>query len=203
MSRRSARGHVLSSLAIAILLAGCSASAIPTPVPTPTPTVMPTPRPTPAPTPTPTLTPTLAPTPEPTPLPTPIPVANVAISLPESIPCADQGAGVCRWDFTATFTETGGVEVTIEYLDISFTDTNGDSWAVGDGRYRLYLDLPANGSVTYSSWVSSTAGTEGDLRGGTVFVHYDGYTGTGMPGTVDNRDPTLLPGGSASATLAP
>jgi len=102
-----------------------------------------------------------------------------------------------------TFTVTGGVEVTIDRLDISFIDTNGDLWNVGGGIYGVDLDLPATGSVTYSSWVSSTAGGKPDFRGGTVYVDYYGCTGRGMCGSADNPHATALPGGSTSATLAP
>ena len=108
------------------------------------------------------------------------------------------GNGVCQWNFTVTFTESAGADVTITKLDIWYTDTKGSVWTSSGGEtYDVGLDLPGNGSVTYDSWVSTTAGERPDLRGGKVSVRYYGYAGTNVeaPGGA-------LPGGSVSATLS-
>jgi acetyl esterase/lipase len=82
MTRRSARCRVLSSLAVAVLLTGCSAGASPTPAPTPALTPQPTP----------VAAPTAAPTPGRTPPPavlsSPMPVTVAHVLYTPPVPCA-------------------------------------------------------------------------------------------------------------------
>ena len=161
-----------------------------TPLPTGTFTATPTPTWMPTQTPKPTSTPTLTSTRRPSPTRTftstrtPIPSgpAQVAASLPDTIPCTPWENDGCIWNYKVTFTETNGVPATVERIGRRYIDTHGKIWAAESGEwFDKTIVIPGHGSNTYSSWVRTRFEDEGDLRGGIVKVSFTGRDANGNP----------------------
>jgi len=199
---------VICLIIISFIFTGCSPGKLfgptftPTSTATSTSTSMPTatstntPTLTPTPTNTPTSTSTFTPSPTATrtssPTPTPKGPARVVASIPDPVPCTSWGTEGCQWNFTVTFTEENGISATIVRIGRRFIDTKGKVWTVGmDEWHDETIIIPAKGSNSYNSWVRTRAGSDPDLRGGTVVVSYSGIDAKGN----DFR-------GSVSSTLA-
>jgi hypothetical protein len=116
----------------------------------------------------------------PTPTPPPTGPANVVASMPDSIPCQPWGENGCRWEYTATFTETEGVSATIEWLKRVHTDRNGTGWSSDWDGFAKTIHIPGGGSSSYSSWVRTKADDEPDLRGGTLVISFSGHDANGF-----------------------
>jgi hypothetical protein len=106
---------------------------------------------------------------------TPSGPAKVVASMPASVSRVNNGMNSSRWDYVVTFTETRGVGATITRIGERYLDKSGGVWISEGGEWSdQTIVVDGNGTQTYESWVSSTDGNKGDLRGGTVQVSYAG-----------------------------
>lgn len=119
--------------------------------------------------------------------------AKVVASLSSPVPCEDEGNNTSQWDYTVTFSEENGVGATVLRIGERYIDKKGNVWIGENGEWSDdTISIDGNGSADYSSFVFSTNGGKGDLRGGTLQVS---YTGTDANGNKFQ--------GKVTATLAP
>ena len=79
-----------------------------------------------------------------------------------------------------TFTEENGVSATILRIGRRYIDTRGHIWTADSGEWHEEtIAIPPQGSNSYNSWVRTRAGSDPDLRGGTVVVSYSGIDAKG------------------------
>ncbi len=108
------------------------------------------------------------------------PAKVVGSIVPRSIAPTAWGENGCRWDYTVTFTETNGVEATIERLGRIYLDIQGVQWTVGAAEwFDKIIIIPPGGSSKYSSWVRTTNDSTPDLRSATVTVSFTGHDANG------------------------
>jgi hypothetical protein len=79
-----------------------------------------------------------------------------------------------------TFTEKSGTSATVTSIGIRYIDVNGGVWIRSGGEWSTEdITIWGGSTNTYDSWVRSTAGSEGDLHGGTVKVSWEGEDAEG------------------------
>jgi hypothetical protein len=158
-----AAGHRSVPRQVSLLCPGIEPTATPVPA---TPTITPTPE--------------EPPTPEPTWTPAPVEPAKITGTLPETIPCQPWNSGECLWEWTITFTNDGSVDGTIERISIQYIEPDGTTWIRQGGEWSTEDILVSwYGAASYDSWAGSDAGSEGELRGATLRVGWEGTDALG------------------------
>ncbi len=118
---------------------------------------------------------------------------KVIASTPDPIIPEAWGDDGCQWYYTITFTESNGVEATIERISLRYIDKERTIWWLKSGEwFDKTIVIPASGTNTYSNSVKSKNGGRPDFRSALLILSYKGHDANGNAFS-----------GEVRATLAP